>query len=97
MELICNYTAPKARNSNIQPRHQTLDSDNLVARTRRISSSAASKRFPKDFFKEEVIVSNPSKTNRSKRKQYEIDFADTFSKKTIITMQVDEGQKKEPA
>ncbi len=90
LSLLRNPNISKPRNSNLQSRHQTLDTDNHPTRTRRISSSAASKRFPKDFFKDENSINNPVKSNRPYHKQYELEFIDTFSKKNIITMHYDE-------
>ena len=70
LNLLRNPNITKPRNSNLQSRHQTLDPDGLPTRTRRISSSAASKRFPKDFFKDENSINNPVKSNRPHHKQY---------------------------
>lgn len=70
LNILRNPNVGKPRNSNLQPRHQTLDVENLPTRTRRISSSAASKRFPKDFFKDENSINNPIKSNRPYHKQY---------------------------
>lgn len=83
-----NPTVPKPRNTILEPRHQTLDADGAVeaSRRRRISSSAAAKRFPKDFFKDENCL-HPIRSIRSKHKQYEpIEpcFLDTFSQKTFL-------------
>jgi hypothetical protein len=87
---------PKPRNTNLEPRHQTLDANGPVtaSRTRRISSSAAAKRFPKDFFKDENCL-HPIKSIRPKHKQCEpIEpcFLDTFSHKNFL---VGRDEKKE--
>jgi hypothetical protein len=58
-------TAPKVR-SNRPTQLQTLDHE-PQSRSRRISSSAASKRFPKDFFKEDPCL-YPVRTSKSKHK-----------------------------
>lgn len=83
-------TAPKLRpNPNHNPsihKHQTLDPDIASTRTRRISSSAASRRFPKDFFKEEISL-NPIKTSKIKHKQHNVPMIDTFSRKNFIAAQ----------
>lgn len=70
LNLVRNPNISKPRNSNLQSRHQTLDANNYPTRTRRISSSAASKRFPKDFFKDDNSINNPVKSNRTCHKQY---------------------------
>lgn len=90
LHLMRYPSVGKPRKSNLQPRHQTLDPDNLPTRTRRISSSAASKRFPKDFFKDENNTNNPIRSNRPYHKQHELDFIDTFNKKNIITVHYDD-------
>jgi len=71
-------------------KHQTLDPDEqqMTARTKRISSSAAAKRFPKDFFKDENCL-NPIKTNRPKHKQHDVCFFDTFSQKNFAVCNQD--------
>jgi hypothetical protein len=59
-ELLRQLNLYKNSNSlnprlTIQPNkhHQTISTNSqMVSRTRRISSSAAAKRFPKDFFKD---------------------------------------------
>lgn len=81
---------PKPRNT-VEPRHQTLDANGPVgaSRTRRISSSAAAKRFPKDFFKDENCL-HPIKSIRPKHKQcepVEPCFLDTFSHKNFLCPQ----------
>lgn len=78
-------TVPKPRNANLEVRHQTLDHDQPVAasRTKRISSSAAAKRFPKDFFKDENCL-HPIKSIRTKHKQCEPCLLDTFSHKNFL-------------
>lgn len=82
-----NPSLPKPRNTHLEPRHQTLDADPPVAasRTRRISSSAAAKRFPKDFFKDENCL-HPIKSIRPKHKQEPAEpcFLDTFSHKHFL-------------
>lgn len=81
-------TAPKLRPNPTIPKHQTLDPDACSTRTRRISSSAASRRFPKDFFKDELCL-NPIKTSKSKHKQHTIPMLDTFSRKNFIAAQAE--------
>lgn len=81
-----NPTAPKLRHHEQTKKHQTLDPDEKAVRSRRISSSAASRRFPKDFFREEVLL-NPIKSNKTQHKQYQPCMLDTFSHKNFIVAQ----------
>ncbi|CAM5999880.1 unnamed protein product [Sphagnum balticum] len=71
------------RNSPTTLRHLTLDPDEKMARTRRISSSGAAKRFPKDFFKDDNCLM-PIKNSKAKVKLPEAYFLDTFSKAPVL-------------
>jgi hypothetical protein len=77
-------SVPRPRKLNLEQRHQTMDPDAvpMTSRTRRVSSSAAAKRFPKDFFKDENCLM-PIKSSRAKHKQHEPCLLDTFSHKNF--------------
>ena len=67
-----------------QMRHQTMEQSSR--RSRRISSSAAAKRFPKDFFKEDATPL--PKTTKTKHKQYQPNtLLDTFNQKQFATVE----------
>lgn len=80
-------TTPHPRPSRSSNRQRTLPNDPLPARPRRISSSAAARRFPKDFFKDDKCLL-PARPKPLRRPNHPLpahsdhsrcNFADTFS------------------
>ena len=74
---------PKNNQEGPSLRYKTLETNRQIitsARSKRISSAVAAKKFPKDFFKNEKCL-QPIGSSRSNSNNQYINFIDTFSHK----------------